>query len=173
MRPTEIRHKYVMAKAKMLSRILNLTPPVDVNKLLQFQQVRLEFILDLCEPTVVKCGDDHIILLPPYEKDEEIRWVATKKFAHVYLGHFEIYPVQRIIFGSVIETLSDAELEILDREARVFASELLMPEDLVKKLVSYPVSDDQIRTLEQYFGLAAEIVLDRITGLNPVSPVHC
>ena len=170
MRPIEARNKYIIAKARMLSRILNLSPPVNVNKLLQFRQVRLEFILDLCEPTVVKYGDDHIILIPPYEKDEEIRWVATKKFAHVYLGHFKIYPVQRIIFGSVIETLSDAELEILDQEVRIFASELLMPGDFVKNFINYPVSNDQIPMLEQYFGLAAEIVLDRLAEFCKASP---
>lgn len=162
MRPTKARYKYIIAKAKMLSRILNLNPPVDVNKILQSQQVRLEFILDLREPNVIKYRDDHIILLPPYGKDEEIRWVATKKFAHVYLGHFNLYPVQRIVFGSVIETLSDTELEVLDQEARVFALELLMPEDFVRKLVSYPVSDDQIRTLKQIFGVTTEILSERL-----------
>jgi len=166
MKPTTVRYKYVVAKAKMLTRNLNLSPPVQVNRVIESQKLRLEYILDLHEPIIIKYEDEFIILLPPLDSEEQARWVTIEKFAHICLRHFEIYPVQRMIFSCTIETLSDPELEILNQEARVFALELLMPEELVQELIKDTNESNRINTLKNYFGVTSDIVAERLSGMG-------
>lgn len=124
MRPTQVRYDYVMAKARALKRDWKPGTPAQLRRILKLHKIRLEFVLDLQRPYAIKYCDDYIIALPPLDSDEQIRLAFIKQFAHIYLGHFDIYQAQSMTNDRVFINLTDKELKILESETHIFAQEL-------------------------------------------------
>ena len=57
------------------------------------------------------------------------RWSLAHELGHIVLNHYELYNVDTIY----IDNLNEYERYILDREADIFAEELLMPSDWVSR----------------------------------------
>jgi len=97
-----------------------------------------------------------------------------KRFSVAHeIGHFLLHPFK--------ETYHDVQFYARDQEstegtnpqeveANAFAAELLMPEDLMKKAVLYPLNvvedEDEIRRLSKRFLVSQQAMTHRLTNLH-------
>ncbi|HHY94042.1 MAG TPA: ImmA/IrrE family metallo-endopeptidase [Firmicutes bacterium] len=76
---------------------------------------------------------------------------------HIYLGHGWMYDCNK---------LTDREQWILDREANMFAAELLMPWHWVEKFVPVPCGPEALEEAARLFGVSREAVIHRLEELG-------
>lgn len=84
--------------------------------------------------------------------------------AHIVLKHHEEFDV---------DYLTDPEYKILDREADIFAAELLMPKEWVLQAVRYPITVREIGRLKGLFEVSWEAMINRLDELNICSKEEC
>lgn len=167
MRPTRVRRRYAIAKAKMLRRALNLTgPPVPVEDVITSHGIIIKYELELQEPVIVKYGDKYIIFTAPIANENFDRLTLIKSFAHMYLEHFELYAVNKIIFDYPVELLTESEIFLLEQEAQVFAEEFLVPEEWLREAVQCPLTAEHFDYLRNTFKVPGEIILKRLKELK-------
>lgn len=167
MRPTRARRKYAIAKAKMLRRALNLTgPPVPVEDVITSHGITIKYELELQEPIIVKSGDKYIILMSPFANENFDRLTLIKSFAHMYLRHFELYAINKIIFNHAVELLTESETFVLEQEAQIFAEEFLVPEEWLREAVQCPFTAEHFDYLRNTFKVPGEIILKRLKELK-------
>ncbi|WP_353928694.1 ImmA/IrrE family metallo-endopeptidase [Desulfofundulus kuznetsovii] len=168
MLPTSVRRGYARAKARMLLKELAIPgPPVPIEEILEQYKVLREYAFDLEAPTTVKFRGKYIIFIPPSGNEFRDRWSFAHEFAHIYLKHFEIYPVNRIVMGQAIDLLGEKELYILDRECDIFVSELLMPKEWMYNAIDSPVLNmREVGELKDLFQVSWEAMLNRLDELK-------
>lgn len=83
------------------------------------------------------------------------RWNQTHEFAHVALYHFDDFDVSWLRIVSQKDPLARWTLYVLNREADIFTTELLMPYTLVQHLSLSPVE------IQHYFGVSKKAALKR------------
>ncbi|MGB9803564.1 ImmA/IrrE family metallo-endopeptidase [Desulfofundulus sp.] len=168
MLPVAVRSAYARAKARALLKEMAIPgPPVPVEEILRRHNILWEYAFDLEAPTTVKYRGRYIILIPPSKSERRDRWSFGHEFAHVYLGHFKIYPVNRIVRGQAIDLLGEKEFYILDRECDIFVSELLMPKEWVYSAVKSPVlTMREVGELKDLFLVSWEAMLNRLDELK-------
>lgn len=86
-----------------------------------------------------------------------IRFTCGHESGHIVLRHFEEFDV---------DTLTEPERRVLDREADIFAREILMPEDWVREYASPPCSAQQLGRLKGLFGVSWDALLRRLDELG-------
>lgn len=69
--------------------------------------------------------------------------------------------------------LNDKENKILDREADIFSSELLMPKEWVYNAVQRPITVREIGRLKDLFGVSWTAMINRLDELNISSKEDC
>lgn len=79
------------------------------------------------------------------------------ELGHIVLGHFKDYDVNN---------LSDNQLWLLNREADIFATNLLMPEHMLQTYITTPLSVQDIGYYKTWFGVSWEAFINRLDELN-------
>lgn len=167
MRPKYIRRDFVIAKVNELRKTLGIVGPFfSIEQVIKSYGIELEHVLDLENPIAVRYDGRHIIFMTPTAVPERDRWSLVHEFSHIYLGHFEDYMVDRIIDGHNVDILTNRERYILEREADIFTTELLLPKEWVLKLVNYPLSLGQVGRLKNFFGVSWEAMFYRLEELG-------
>lgn len=169
------RYKYVLAKARMLHRELSLPgPPVDIEAIIHSKGIQLTYFFtpNFDAGTIMYAGKYYIIIRP-FSLTRN-RWSMAHEFAHIYLEHFKFEP--QIItetnefsrIGGMLE-LSPEEHRVLDREANVFARELLMPAGWVKSAIGNKINRNTIRHVRKLFDVSWEAAIIRLDELGIMS----
>lgn len=89
--------------------------------------------------------------------DGRLRFTWAHELGHIVLGHLRDYDCSR---------LPEEYLRVLDREADVFASELLMPREWVQKYVPTPCDRRSIAKLKEFFGVSWGAFVTRLDELR-------
>jgi Zn-dependent peptidase ImmA (M78 family) len=94
--------------------------------------------------------------------DEEMikgrkNWTIAHELGHIILKHF-------IEFD--IDNLTDEENDILDREAEIFAREILMPREWVKSYCEHPLIISVLAKLKNLFDVSWQAITFRLDELN-------
>ncbi|OLN29951.1 hypothetical protein DSOL_3291 [Desulfosporosinus metallidurans] len=84
-------------------------------------------------------------------------WTIAHELGHIILNHF-------IEFD--IDNLNDEEHDILDREAEIFARELLMPREWVKSNCEHPLTISILAKLKNLFDVSWQAITYRLDELN-------
>lgn len=84
-----------------------------------------------------------------------LRFTIAHEIGHVALGHFS----QRKLIPSIKKTKNN----ILDREANIFASEFLMPADIVTKMVAKDGAN--VEKLRKFFKVSKQTIRIRLSEL--------
>jgi len=163
-KPLYTRHNYARAKARLLIKEFGLTaPPVDVEAILRargavvkrhtieeidyavtfFYHGRFYVSVNVCNP-----GRD--------------RWSLAHELGHIELRHYLTYDLDTL----AEDRLTDKERRILDREADVFARDLLMPAKWVRNAAGGPARFEMIDELAETFGVSWEAMMIRMDELG-------
>jgi len=162
--PRRVRHRYVLAKARMLHRELDLPgPPVNIEEVIRSQGIWLSYaLISNLDAMAMMHNGKHYIVIHPFSFDRD-RWSMSHELGHIHLGHFELEPQDN---SDRISAFSQDEHRVLDREANIFARELLMPARWVKAAVGGRVSGGTIRRIREEFGVSWEAAIIRLDELG-------
>lgn len=162
--PNRVRHRYVLAKARMLHRELGLPgPPVDIEAIIWEHEIWLSyaFVEDLDAMAMMRDEKYYIVIHP--SGPERDRWSMAHEFGHIYLGHFKFETENGSEQASVF---SRNEHRILDREANIFARELLLPAKWVKAAAGDRINKSTIRRVRERFDVSWEAAIIRLDELG-------
>lgn len=159
MRPRTIRDDIARAKARYLLREYNISrPPVYPEDLAERIgiQVRYHCVDDVDFSFSLKKNGKYFIFAYISSNQGRDRWSVAHELGHIVLGHYELYPVDTIMY----DRLTDRERYILDREADIFTEELLMPAEWIMQR-KWKESD-----LRELFKVSKEAMSIRLNKLN-------
>ncbi|MBE3586530.1 MAG: ImmA/IrrE family metallo-endopeptidase [Thermoanaerobacter sp.] len=171
-KPTRIRATWAKKAAQQFLQKMNIhAPPVPVKQLLK-KLGRLFYFYNWQEPGFAK---EDGFSLP--DKNGTYRIYINKDLpagrdnftyahetAHIVLKHHEEFD---------IDYLTDLEYKIIDREADIFATELLMPKEWVLTVVHYPITVQEIGRLKDLFQVSWEAMINRLDDLGICTKEKC
>ncbi|MEW6727098.1 MAG: ImmA/IrrE family metallo-endopeptidase [Bacillota bacterium] len=163
-----LRRAYVHAKARMLLAEFGIVcPPVDIESIIQQKGIALKYHLieDLPYPVTFKIRDRFIISVNPTNPGRD-RWSMAHEFAHIELGHFDLG-----VDTVKQDNLTDNERYILDREADLFARDILMPKLWVYNQIRTRFNEKALRAeyvhqLAEIFGVSRQAMSIRLSEIG-------
>ncbi|GAB6159367.1 hypothetical protein JCM39194_25680 [Desulfotomaculum varum] len=163
-RPTKVREGYAKEQALMFLREMGVgNPPVPVKKLIKKlgklflfdSQANPEFADDKGFSGTTKTG--YIIYINQDLPGGMDNFTYGHEMAHIVLNHHLEFDV---------EDLTDKELWMLDREADIFSTNLLMPEDWIRSYVNLPLTVPEIGRLKALFDVSWKALTNRLDELG-------
>lgn len=146
----------------MLHRELALPgPPVDIEHIVKSFGIKLGYHLDSAYSIAVRHGTRYFISINVTNPGRD-RWSMAHEFGHIYLNHFNDF------HGDTFDErfLSEREHYYLDREADIFARELLMPSMWIKRAAGTRISSDTVRCVREEFSVSWEAAIIRLDELG-------
>jgi Zn-dependent peptidase ImmA (M78 family) len=114
------------------------------------------------DATTVPCPTGYVTCLHNPDDPYRLRFTYAHELAHIILKHFVEFDVLN---------LTPAEIRILDREADIFASELLMPEEWMRQYANPPCSARELGRLKGLFEVSWEALIRRLDELG-IQPAY-
>lgn len=163
LKPTIIRKDYARARARIsLKESGVVRPPTNLERICNEIGVQVHYhCTEGMEDSFMFLHHSvyHIVIaISGYQTRD--RWSLAHELGHILLGHCNLYKVDTLDK----DFLTEAERYILDREADIFAEELLMPIQWVEKH-----RDSSINQLRKVFNVSKEAITIRINNLPYVS----
>jgi Zn-dependent peptidase ImmA (M78 family) len=147
----------------MLLKELGLTgPPVDSVKVLRKLGAYVGYHLNPDYAFSFVKNGRFLVSLDICNSPGRMNWSGAHELAHWVLKHFEIYEVDTLLE----DRLTEAERRILDREADIFARELLLPKAWVRAAVGSGVTFEMIDRLAEKFTVSWEAMMIRLDELE-------
>lgn len=163
-RPLKVRNSYARTKAFVFLSVMGVqAPPVPAKKLLKKISRLLHFNNALTneasreEGFSCLIGGAYYVYINTDLPNGRDTFTYGHELGHIVLRHHEDFD---------IHNLTDQEHRILDREADVFATNLLMPEEWVNKFVQSPISVPEMGRIKNVFGVSWEAVVNRLDELR-------
>ncbi|MEW6228058.1 MAG: ImmA/IrrE family metallo-endopeptidase [Bacillota bacterium] len=163
-RPFFVRYDYARARARLLIKEFGLTaPPVDVEAILKARGavVRRHAIKEIDYAVTFFYRDRYYVSVNVCNPGRD-RWSFAHELGHVELGHYLTYDLDTL----ADDRLTEKERRILDREADVFARDLLMPAKWVRSAAGGPARFETIDELADMFGVSWEAMMIRMDELG-------
>lgn len=157
-----IREDFARMRAKNLLKDYRIKkPPTNVDLLAS--KLKIEVIyhdLNNIEFSFsIKDKDKYYVILVISGSYGRDRWTLAHEIGHIILNHYELYRVDTIYE----DRLSEEERYILDREADIFAEELLMPSEWVARNKSLGIDN-----LKDVFEVSKEAISVRLKKICTV-----
>lgn len=162
MTPQKIRYRYALAKARMLHRELGLSgPPVDIEGIVRSHGIKLGYHFTPGYSIAIRYGTRYVISVNITNPGRD-RWSMAHEFGHIHLNHFDDFQ------GDTPHKcfLSEQQHYFLDREADIFAKELLMPPMWVKRIAGARIGEDTIRRVREEFDVSWEAAIIRLDEMG-------
>lgn len=137
-------------------------PPVDLYYIAEKLNCIIRYAKDF-PPTVdgmvlPLASGEYLVLINQYIKSVRKRFTLAHELGHVYLKHYLKYGLYKS---------KDSQKDIIERQADVFATELLMPKHWVRK---YYQKETDIESLANLFWVSKEAMTIRLRELNLIEP---
>lgn len=157
--PQRPRYSLIEKLAKQeLQRHGQKAPPVEVERMVARVATITLFDHDTCDGwTTFQGGRYTVYLNRALAASGRGRWTLAHELGHIVLGHFCDFP---------LDNLRQGEESVLDREADVFARELLMPAEWVTDYVQPPCDAKALRRYKEMFGVSWEALILRLDELR-------
>ncbi len=167
MKPKKVRHHYVTQKAEQLYKEFNLkNPPFPIREILTAYNTEIHHV-EIKKPIIILHGNKYIIL--PGDTYFPNNWTLIQQFAHIYLGHFEEFTVDKLNRSLIEENLTNEEIDILTQEADLFAHEFLLPRKWVLNNLTSRPTENQINFAVKTAGVPREIIKERLRKIHVAS----
>lgn len=155
LKPTVIRKDYARAKARIILKETGIIrPPTNLEQICDQLGLKIHYhCTDGLEDSFMFLHRStyHIVIaISGYQARD--RWSLSHELGHIVLGHCHLYSVDTL----EKDVLTDSERYILDREADIFAEELLMPIPWMENHKS-----SSINQLKKVFGVSKEAITIR------------
>lgn len=168
--PVVIRKDYAILKARKVAELISITgPPVPVVDIITSLGIRIRYDQRLEAPVTIKRKDQYIMLMPESGNGGRNRWSLCHEFAHIALGHYETYALDKVVGENLVQRLSEREIYILEREADIFTAEFLMRKNWLREFVVPPITWKQIGRLKDLFGVSWEAMIKRLEETGYIS----
>lgn len=161
-KPRSIREDFIKMKAKSLFKEFRISqPPVDLDLITNKLGIEVHYhdMSDINCSLSIKNQDRYIIVILISGNYGRDRWSLAHELGHIVLNHYELYEIDTIY----VDKLNEYERYLLDREADLFAEELLIPSDWVKYNQSFDTDD-----LKEIFKVSREAMVVRLSKLRAV-----
>lgn len=119
--------------------------------------VEVELGDDSEDARTVRHPHGYITVLNVSKNPHRVRFTCGHEIGHIALGHFTEFDLC---------SLTPREKHILDREADIFARELLMPEKWVREIAGPPYPARQLGRLKGLFGVSWDALIRRLDELG-------
>lgn len=158
-----IRKNYVEAVVRMLLQEFNIIkPPVDVEKLAKQCGVHLIYH-EYDKPSFVVLCRGYYMMFIHLSNYGRNRWSIAHELAHVKLGHMKhVKKVEALCEGRPI----DRQGFIMEKEADLFARNLLMPSMWVKRFISETPRENIVGKMMEEFGVSRQAAQIRLSEVG-------
>jgi Zn-dependent peptidase ImmA (M78 family) len=163
-KPIFARYQYAKAKARLLIKEFGLTaPPVDVEAILKARGavVKYHMIEEIDYAVTFFYKGRHYVSVNVCNPGRD-RWSLAHELGHIELGHYHTYNLDTL----AEDKLTEKERKTLDREADVFARDLLMPTAWVRSIAGGAVEFKDIDCLAERFEVSWEAMMIRLDELG-------
>lgn len=163
-KPIFARYQYAKAKARLLVKEFGLTaPPVDVEAILKARGavVKYHMIEEIDYAVTFFYKGRHYVSVNVCNPGRD-RWSLAHELGHIELRHYETYNLDTL----AEDRLTENERRVLDREADVFARDLLMPAKWVRSVAGGPARFEMIDQLAEKFRVSWEAMMIRMDELG-------
>jgi Zn-dependent peptidase ImmA (M78 family) len=163
-KPLFVRHSYARARARLLIKEFGLTaPPVDIEAILKARGVvvKRHAIKEIDYAVTFFYRGRYYVSVNVCNPGRD-RWSLAHELGHIELGHYRTYDLDTL----AEDRLTEKERRILDREADVFARDLLMPAAWVRSAVGGPARFGMIDELADMFKVSWEAMMIRMDELG-------
>ncbi|MDN4072898.1 ImmA/IrrE family metallo-endopeptidase [Fictibacillus terranigra] len=159
--PNHVRIKQVKKKVQDYLEIKQIeSPPIDAKEIIQqVKNIKIQESNEIEDAFVVynKKKDEYGIVINTEHVKGRINWTYAHELGHIALNHA----------AYINDTeLTDSQRKIIEREADVFARELLMPELMVKEKIVHPITPRQIGRLTAEFNVSWTAIINRLDELE-------
>ncbi|MBI2011382.1 ImmA/IrrE family metallo-endopeptidase [Candidatus Daviesbacteria bacterium] len=156
---------------QVLGKIIDLKPPINLAKVLEYFDVSLS-LARFKVPSVAGAFDKRLKMIY-LSKDEPYKrqfFTAAHELGHLVLNHkknFDVFYRQQLseFNGLSAEARAKEGKASEEKEANYFAASLLMPEELVKKFWN---EKKDIELLAAYFGVSRSAAYWRLKNLKVI-----
>lgn len=159
-RPKAVRANLARKVAREVLRNYGITyPPVDARALVA-NKARIVATSRLDEDGFTAFNhirSRYYAFINPARVRGRANFTFAHEAGHVFLRHPEQYDCNG---------LTEYERWILDREANIFAAELLMPEPCLEKFVPVPCGPEALEQASRLFGVSQEALVNRLAELG-------
>lgn len=165
-----VRSRNSMARSRAYS-LLNqydiIFPSVPAKELLR-EYCRLFYFEGTCPDSELEIGwcqfgpDGYRAYINRNLENGRDSFFYAHELGHIVLGHFEDYDVSN---------LNERQHLVLNREANIFATNLLMPEAWVQLYLKPPITVKEIGRLKDMFDVSWEALINRLDELS-ICPRH-
>ena len=164
MKPVSVRKDYAVVKARRVIREMDLTgPPVLAREVAEYLGIIFDYHMGVINyPISFEVNGEYYISVNVSGNEGRDNWSGVHEIAHVDLGHFRIYEVDTL--GKTV--LTNRERQVLDREADIYARELLMPKDWILQAVDMPLTARQVGELKDLFMVSWKAIIIRLEELG-------
>lgn len=136
------------------------SPPINPKVIIQqAENIKIQETNEIDDAFVVynKKKDEYGIIINTDHVEGRINWTYAHELGHIALDH-----------AAFINDpdLTDNQRKVIEREADVFARELLMPEKMLKEKLEQPITLQQIGKLRQCFNVSWSAIINRLDELG-------
>ncbi|WP_349407949.1 ImmA/IrrE family metallo-endopeptidase [Pseudalkalibacillus sp. SCS-8] len=136
------------------------SPPINAKGIIQtVTNTKIQETTEIDDAFVVynKENDEYGIVINTDHVEGRINWTYAHELGHILLDH--------------VAYLNDSDLtenqrKIIEREAHVFARELLMPEEVLRENLIDPITVQQIGKLTECFNVSWTAIINRLDELG-------
>jgi Zn-dependent peptidase ImmA (M78 family) len=159
--PNRVRINKVKEKVRdyLESKQIN-SPPINPKVIIQqIENIKIQETNEIDDAFVVynKLKDEFGIVINTDHVEGRINWTYAHELGHIALDH--------AVYMNEIG-LTEYQRKVIEREADVFARELLMPEEMLKEKLKHPITLQQIGKLRQCFNVSWSAIINRLDELG-------
>jgi len=164
LRPVCVRKDYAVIKARKAVQKMGLCgPPVLAEELAKTLKINFDYHMGALDyPFAFEIDKQYYIALNITSNQGRNNWSGVHEIAHVDLDHFRIYDVDTPDRA----VLTCKERRILEKEADIYAREILMPRRWVLEAVEMPLTAYQIGELKDLFMVSWKAMIIRLEELE-------
>jgi len=164
LRPVCVRKEYAVVKARKAVQKMGICgPPILAEELAKTLKINFDYHMGAINyPFAFQTGGQYYIALNVTSNQGRNNWSGIHEIAHIDLDHFRVYDI-----GTLDKpVLTCKERQILDKEADIYAREVLMPRKWVLEAVEMPLTACQVGDLKDLFMVSWRAMILRLEELE-------
>jgi Zn-dependent peptidase ImmA (M78 family) len=157
-----VRRNLINEQAKNILMDMGIfEPPVNVKNLLS-QHFKIMYSEDIEDGLIYNRPGfkKPVIFINPSKSEARTNWTCAHELGHHALGHLVSFD---------IDSLDDWEHAIIEREAHIFAAELLMPYDWLNHYWNLYPQWRKVANITKIFGVSREALMYRLINTNLIN----
>lgn len=161
----QIRYDYCRLAANKITKRFNCQRgPVVITDILKSIGIKVKYIYDdndIPPARLFLIRGEYLMLVKMSRTEVNINWSIAHELGHYFLNHFD-----ETIDTMAEDILPEEKRYIIEKEAHIFATNLLMPEKWFKSISVEKLTAKKLAELKEHLGVPWNVLINRIDELG-------